>query len=177
MNRFTILNFKFKNSSKGVTLFIAVSIMAVLLFVSVAIANIAVKSSLFASSGRDSQFAFYAADAGMECAVYWDTRFDPSYFDVSTTSPSTSISCGGQTLTTGAAIVGTSTLTRIGGEGVNNTLSTFGFILNQGSNSVPHCAIVTVLKTGATTYIKSRGYNSCVVGNPRRVERGIEVTY
>jgi hypothetical protein len=39
------------------------------------------------------------------------------------------------------------------------------------------CAEVTVAKTGATTTIDSRGYNSCNLGNPRRVERGIRITY
>ncbi len=75
------------------------------------------------------------------------------------------------------AIMGTSTLTRIGGGGSSNPTSVFGFIMNTGSNPVSHCTIVTVTKnTNGTTYVKSRGYNTCA-SNPRRIERGIEVTY
>jgi hypothetical protein len=169
-----ILNFKLKIGAKrGMSLLIAIGIMSILLFVAFAIVNITLKSTLFASSGRDSQFAFYAAEAGMECALYWDTRFDPSYFDV--TTPTGPISCGGDAnIATNDTIVGTSTLTRIGG----NLVSVFGFVLNTGNNPVTHCAIVTVTKNvNGTTYIKSRGYNTCDTSNPRRVERGIEVTY
>lgn len=164
-----------KNKQSGVTLFIAVVIMGILLFISFAVSNITAKGSLFASSGRDSQFAFYAADAGIECAIYWDTKFDPSKFDPSVSgSP---ITCAGSTITSGQAIPGQSTTTLIGGGG-SNLISTFSFVLNQGINPVPHCAIVAVTKrVDGTTHIKSKGYNTCDTNNPRRVERGVEVTY
>ena len=77
---------KFKNK-KGITLFIAIVIMGILLFISFAVINIAIKGSLFASSGRDSQYAFYAADSGVECALYWDSKVKPSAF--STGAPAT----------------------------------------------------------------------------------------
>lgn len=161
--------------NKGMTLFIAVSIMGVLLFISFAVINIAIKGSLFASSGRDSQFAFYAADAGLECALYWDSKYDPSKFATSTAG---TITCAGQTISTGTIISGTTTVSRIGGGGSANPTSNFGFTMNQGTNPVTHCVIVSVTKNlNGTTYIKSRGYNTCDTSHPRRVERGIEVTY
>jgi hypothetical protein len=56
--------------------------------------------------------------------------------------------------------------------------SIFYFDMNQGTNAVPYCAIVTVTKdTDGSTHIYSRGYNTCDISNPRRVERGIEVDY
>lgn len=64
----------------GVTLFIAIAIMSILLFVSFAVVNISIKSSLFASSGRDSQLAYFAADSGIECDLYWDSKNTPSAF-------------------------------------------------------------------------------------------------
>ena len=165
---------KFSNK-KGMTVFIAVAIMGVLLLVSFAVVNVAIKSTLFASSGRDSQFAFYAADAGLECALYWDSMSTISKFDPAT--PGSPINCGGGTLTTGSAITGTSTATLIGGGGGNPT-STFGFVMNKGINPTNACAIVMVTKNlDGTTYIKSRGYNTCDITNSRRVERGAEVTY
>ncbi len=157
-------------------MFIAVAIMSVLLLVSFAVVEITIKGSLFATSGRDSQYAFYAADAGIECALYWDTKFEPSKFATSTVgSP---IQCGGSTISAGQAIAGTTTQSRIGGGGNGNPTSVFGFTLNQGTNPVPHCVIVTVTKlANGSTYVKSRGYNTCVANNPKRVERGVEVTY
>ncbi len=171
-------------NKNGMTLFIAVVIMSILLFISFAVINIAVKGSLFASSGRNSQFAFYAADSGVECAIYWDSKpVTGSAFATSTNgSP---ISCAGyDNISTGQAISGSSTaITLIGNGGSANPTSVFGFALDKGANPVDGCAIVTVKKyyDGSPlvlkTYIKSRGYNTCDIGNPRRVERGVEVTY
>lgn len=163
--------------NRGITLFISVVIMSILLFVSFAAVNIAFKSSLFASSGKDSQYAFYAADAGMECAIFWDSKSDPSKFDVTTSgSP---INCGGHSMSNGQTISGTTTVTTlIGGGGASNRTSKFGFVMDQGTNSVQYCAIVTVTKNAdGSTYINSRGYNTCDTANPKRLERGIEVTY
>ncbi len=166
------------NSSRGVTLFIAVTIMAILLFVSFAIINIAVKSTLFASSAKDSELAFFAADAGVECAIFWDTKNSQSQFATSTDgSP---INCSAYSISTGNSISGTTTLSRIGGGGNSNPTSVFGFVMDQGSDPSPYCVIVTVTKyysgSKPKTYIKSRGYNTCSDSN-RRIERGEEVTY
>lgn len=166
----------------GMTVFIAVIIMSIMLLISFAVVNIAVKSSLFANSGRDSQYAFYGADAGLECALYWDSKFDS--FATTTDGVPRTISCAWQPTTgSGSAISGTSTLARIGGGTDANPTSVFGFDLNSGSSANPlrYCAIVTVKKyysgLNLMTYIKSRGYNTCDTSNPRRVERGVEVTY
>lgn len=157
------------------TLFISVVIMSILLFISFAVVNITLKSTLFASSGRDSQYAFYAADSGIDCVLHWDLKYDPSKFATSTSgSP---ISCGGGSIANGQAIPGGG-VTMIGGGGNANRTSTFYFNLNQGSNPLPYCTIVTVTKNlDGTTYVKSKGYNTCDTSSPRRVERGIEVTY
>jgi len=166
------------NSRKkaGMTLFIAIVIMGLLLFISFAVINITIKGSLFATSGRDSQYAFYAADSGMECAIYWDSQVDPSKFDTSTAS---SITCAGLSVSGGDTIYGTSTPARIGGGGSSNPTSVFGLKFNlTGNNPVSSCAIVTVTKNAnGTTHIYSRGYNTCDTSNPRRVERGVEVSY
>jgi hypothetical protein len=162
--------------NRGMTLFIAIIIMGILLFISFAVVNITMKSTLFASLGRDSQYAFYAADSGIECAIYWDSKFEPSKFATSTSgSP---INCGGMAILDGQAIPGSALPTMIGGGGIINPTSIFYFDMNRGSNPVPYCVIVTVTKNiDGTTYIKSRGYNTCDIANIRRVERGVEVTY
>jgi len=166
-----------KKSEKGMTLFISIAIMSILLLISFAVVNITIKSTLFATSGRDSQFAFYAADAGIECAIYHDSKFEPSKFATSTAG---SITCATQTVTTGSQTVPVNPTqsSRVGGGGAGNPTSIFYFNLNQGTNPTPACAIVSVTKNvNGTTFIRSRGYNTCDTTNPRRVERGIEVTY
>jgi hypothetical protein len=166
-------------NQKGMTLFIAIVIMSVLLFISFAVINIALKSILFASSGRDSQYAFYAADAGLECAMYFDSKFD-KFNAITDGSP---INCDGvNDISTGGLISGSSETAKIGGVGLNNP-SIFGFTLNNGSNAMHYCAIIRVTKSqniidgSISTHIDSRGYNTCDTANLRRVERGIEVTY
>jgi Tfp pilus assembly protein PilX len=169
-------------SNKGITLFIAVIVMSILLFISFAVVNVSLKSTIFAFSGRNSQFAFYAADTGLECALYWDSKFDAF-----ATSTSETIFCAGNGIAgTGQPLYGTTTLGRIGGGGDANPTSIFSFLMNPPTVS-SSCAVVTVTKyyndvdgdgsLDLVTYIKSRGYNTCDVSNPRRVERGIEVRY
>ena len=165
------------------TLFIAVSIMGILLFISFAVVNITIKSTLFDSSGRDSKFAFYAADAGLECALYWDSKFDAFSTSSHPLLLDNTVYCGGSGIMTNQALYGTSTLGRIGLGGDANPTSRFSFIVDYRLGVSSPCSVVTVYKyyTGSPlvlkTYIKSRGYNTCEMTNPRRVERGIEVTY
>lgn len=62
--------------NRGITLFISVVIMGILLLVSFVVVDIAIKNTFFASTGKDSQLAFFAADSGIECALYWDSKAD-----------------------------------------------------------------------------------------------------
>ncbi|HAT68680.1 MAG TPA: hypothetical protein DCS20_03615 [Candidatus Yonathbacteria bacterium] len=39
------------------------------------------------------------------------------------------------------------------------------------------CADVVITSNGLSTTTKVYGYNTCVVTNPRRVQRGLEITY
>lgn len=170
------------------SLFVAVVIMGVLLFISFAAVNIAVRSTISASLGRESQYAFYAADAGLECAIYWDSV--PVGGSAFATSTPGSVTCAGQTMVTGSDISGTTTNAFVGGglDDLTKRTSTFGFDFSQVTGAKPYCVIVTVTKSykdkmpidgyeeTLETYIKSRGYNTCD-SNARRVERGIEVTY
>ncbi len=81
--------------NKGFTIFIAMIIMATLLLISSSVVSLAVKQATLASAGRSSQAAFYAADSGIECALYWDVNNpngEQSAFSITETSP---ITCNG----------------------------------------------------------------------------------
>src|SRR3989344_2582509 len=58
--------------SAGFTILYAVLVATLLLSISMSIYNISYKQYILASSAVDSQVAVYAADAGLECALYWD---------------------------------------------------------------------------------------------------------
>src|SRR3989344_8498174 len=67
---------------RGFTLLLAALVSSVVLAVGAAIFSIAQKQVTLSVLGRDSQFAFYAADTAAECALYWDFRCN--YFASST---------------------------------------------------------------------------------------------
>jgi len=156
--------------NKGFTLLVAILITSVFLIVSFAVINVALKQLILANSAQESQYAFYAADSGTECAVYWDLKNTTSSFDPSTPG---SISCNGQTITTGSQTVPTvPTQPSLIGGGGSNTTSIFSIDFTKG------CVIVRVTKapSGMTT-VNSRGYNTCSSTAIRRFERGVTLTY
>lgn len=155
-------HFKQLNKEKGITLFIAILITGTLLLISVAIVTLAVKEAFLSSTYRDSQYAFYAADTGAECAIYWDVNNPNSVSAFATTSAITRIFCLGNTIDP----------VRVVSAGGNGT-STF----HIDYQSEPYCADVIVAKNAdGTTKIESLGYNNCTT-NPRRVQRAVRVTY
>ena len=81
-------------SSRGFTLLLAALVASIVLALGTSIFELAQKELTLSSTGRDSQFAFYAADTAAECALYWDVRF--AYFG--TTTPTVSPTCDSQLL-------------------------------------------------------------------------------
>ncbi len=155
------------NYKRGIALYIAITVTGALVLVSYAIIEIALKQIAISSIGRDSQQAFYAADTGAECAVYWDIK-NPTNAGVSAFATDTpnAINCNNQpltpTLTIGTNLAGTST-----------------FRMFFGTD--PYCADVTVGKSyvgsNRKTTIESRGYNTCDTTAPQRVERAVRISY
>ena len=151
------------DTPRGFTLLLAVLTSSILLALGFAIFNIINKEVVLTSAGRESQFAFYAADSGVECALYWD--FQNNAF--ATSSPLTDIQCGG------ASVALTRNYEPIG----DTYTTTFSFSL--GSTQSDPCSSVEVVRNHnpTRTTIQSSGFNSCVTTNPRRIERAIRVQY
>lgn len=155
-----------KTDSKGIALYIVISITAALILVSYGIVESALKQVTISSIGRDSQEAFYAADSGAECAIFWDVKnpTNPGASAFATTTAQ-NISCNNTTIN--------------GVGGPSNSPATFrlDFVTTSGT----YCADVTVTKSYAgnlpTTKIESKGYNTCDVTATQRVERAIRITY
>lgn len=144
-------------SNKGFALFVAVVTVSILLSVSFAIINITLKELTLSMSGRDSQYAFYASNAGLECALYWDFKGnDP--FSPYTEFGGNEIICNG--------------ISKDVGDG---WVSNFNLIFAKS------CVDVEITKSfdgvSTTTIINSRGYNTCNKNNVRRIERAVRVSY
>lgn len=172
-----------KKNTKGFTLLIAIVTTSLLLIVSFVVVNIALKQLVLANAAKESQYAFYNADSGTECAVYWDlqgsTTGAPSEFDLSDTIPPHSIVCNGQpAITTSSQTVNTTPLQHsiIGGTDAATNPDGAGTSIFE-LDFVKGCAIVRVIKAGGLTTIDSRGYNDCTIGALRRYERGVQLAY
>ncbi len=151
-----------KNKNGFVILF-AVTLAALLLTISLGISNIAFRELRFSTNARDTNDAFFAADTGIECALFHD-RADQNKFPIA--GPAVNISC-----------------TQV--DTVPNPPSFSGgsysfAVVGLGSAGMS-CAQITVTKTATPlTTIVSKGYNNggsnCVPG-ANSIEREIKVTY
>lgn len=168
---------KGKPAEKGFAMLFAVLTASVLLSVGLSIFNLTVKELVLSSSGRESQFAFYAADTGIECAFYWDFK-GTAIFATSSASRTP--------VPSNPDCVATSTLQHFNiNPSISNTTSaTTNFSLtipNAEGGTSPYCVSVVVKKEDnagiIATTIDSRGYNTCDTSDPNRVERAIRVRY
>lgn len=173
-------------NNKGFTLLFASLIVSLILSISLAIAHISLSQIILSSAGRESQKAFYNADSGLECAMYYEynvPRNDGTpFFATSTVSnPPAGLGC---------ASVSAVKISVTKGTGVNATTTT-SFSINPPTFSDPilgswTCLVdepsfeVKVSKTSNVIYpgavnvlIESRGYNTCDDTNLKRVERGL----
>ncbi len=171
------------NSQKGFTLLLAALISSIVLALGTAIFQIAQKEIQLSSIGRDSQFAFYAADTAAECALYWDFRCN--YFATSTTG--IYASCGSPNPTCNAqAMNATGRPVQGAPSPYPYTMTSVKMNLFQGVIPGPFCAEVYVEKTldavsGAIrTTIHADGYStSCetINTNADALQRTVELHY
>lgn len=166
-----------ERSAGGFALLVAVIFMSVMLTFGLALGSLAYKQEILASAGLESQYAFYAADAGLECALYADQNNggQPSLFTYPSTNPGTApkMTCDGLQAISASGVWSLSRWV------VTERLSL------DSTTAHPRCADITVYKpnpasAGGSTYIFSQGYDvacGALTTNPRLVSRGIEVHY
>jgi len=152
--------------SRGFVILFAVVISSILLAIALGVSDIAFREVKFGTSAKDANDAFFAADTGVECALYYD-RFDKNVFIELESEISIPMICAGLPI----ALIGTS--------------SPWSFnVVKLGSNS-RSCAKVTVSKNYESfptlTTVISKGYNTgnnyCESPDSNRVERELEVIY
>jgi len=151
------------SDKRGFVVLFTVLISVIILVMALGIFNIALKETELTISAKESNFAFYAADAGSECALYYDLK-EGAFLPLSTIVPQ----CRNGEVDSYDAIT--------------PTLFTFEFDVSERG-----CAKVEVNKNfviGGTSYTRiiSQGYNiDCprldTYDTNRIVERLLEVTY
>jgi hypothetical protein len=162
---------------RGFTLLLAALVASIVLSLGTSIYEIAQKEVALSSIGRDSQFAFYAADTIAECALYWDFRY--SYFASTTPADpaAQNPTCDGQVLNaqgrSGGSYPYTMTSAQI--DLFSDTRATGGY-----------CAQVAVTKSldpqthAIRTTIHGDGYNvncASLLTAPQALQRSVELTY
>ncbi len=170
MNKKTTLNFKL-STNDGIALFIAVLMGSIALTIGMGILGITIKELKISSLSRDSMNAFFAADTGLECALYWDDiRTAKSPNSIFATSTDLIFPANGNSnqnkLCATIDITNNWSVNPISGTEAETTFS----IINP-------CSTVVVIKNNGSTKIDSRGYNTCDTSSARRVERGLRITY
>jgi len=148
----------FHHTHRGFTLLIAVVLASVALAVGTSLLNIAYKQVILASSARQSQVAFYNADAALECALYFDQQQNLFAYAAS----SGNVSCNAQS----AAVTFNNT----------GTPRTRTFTIPCSGSGTAGSVTIYKWITGSTT-IFANGFNTCDSTNERRIERGLKVTY
>jgi len=158
------MNYKFikKNNQKAFVSMIALLLANVFLVIGLSVFNIALREVILSSGSKESLFAFYAADGGMECALYWDIQEDA----FSTSTPASTLNCSEQN-----AII--NTYLDCGIDGLDCVRMDFRLDYDSGA-----CVKVDVFKSAeGNTIIRSFGQNSCDPLNQRKVERAWQVMY
>ena len=59
--------------NKGFVILFAVTLAAILLSIALGVSEVAIKENSFSTSAEDTDNAFFAADTGTECALYYDS--------------------------------------------------------------------------------------------------------
>lgn len=174
-----------RSAHAGGTLLIALVIASVVLSIGISVSGIVSKELILLSITRNSGSAFYAADGALECALYWDVK-NPNNETVFATS-SSSIPPINNIYCWGTSDVRAENISNCPGsgwcieQGATRATTTFMVRFDQNDSGMP-CAEVRVSKEDMggnviRTTIDARGRSSCDSNNPRRVERGLKVSY
>lgn len=163
--------------NRGFTLLFASLVVSLVLSIGLSIASVSLKQFLLASSGRESQAAFYNADTGIECALYYDRgKVDGFAFPTDSSDVAGTLICNGQVADGQiiASIPNATTTTRyeINPAGLTCNVNSKSFAIEVDKDEINPAGSELF-----NTEIRARGYNTCESTNPRRVERGLKVKY
>ena len=158
---------KIKKNNRGFVILFAVTLSSILLAIALGVANIALKEVKFGTSAKNTNNAFFAADTGAECALFYD-KLSGSSFPIE--GPATPINCASATITPSFS-------------GTSDTGS-YDFKITSLGSLGASCAKVNVFKDKSVTprlvAITSNGYDvgdaNCNSTNSNRVERELKIS-
>ena len=180
------INYQLSTGPRGFTVLYAALVASLLLAVGLTIFDITYKEVVFSAVARDSNFAFYAADTGIECALYWDFKYtgtanahSGSVFATSTNSapPSSGVDCNNLDIAAaGGPPPPASPSPWIVTKSAASATTEFWVTFSPQA----YCVDVTVAKSGTTniaTRVTANGYNTCSQSDQTRIERSLQTNY
>jgi len=187
-----------QKTNHGIALLISIVIASLVLVIGLGILNIAIKEANLSMYNKESGKAFYAADTGIECAMYWDFKAPLGQPSFATSSGSGAVSSKSETEDFFCARQkfnphDTPEFDEWSAPLKDSTSATTTFKFSAWAVGVGYdplsvenpCVEVTIAKyqgmSGsvfvARTTIDSIGYNNCNINKKYRVSRGIRVQY
>lgn len=160
---------------KGFVILFTILVSTIIMLIGLGIYSIATRETVLSGTAREAQYAFYAADAGVECALYAqnldNTGSGGSLHIDANSNGGAPFDCG-----TGQVV--------ITGQGTVSTPFEFSLVVDQNQKT---CAKVSMLDSTSLAgspirRVLSQGYNICngtapLKTNPILVERDLDTTY
>lgn len=148
--------------NRGIALLFTLLIIGVAISLSIGIFNIILGELEIGEGARESTRAFYAADSGAECILYWDLKEHAFVFD-----NEKAITC------ISANPLFTRSSQTVDGKAATVYQATVPMTLTNDA-----CVSLTVIKfTDGSSRVSALGENTCNPAATRVVQRGLEVNY
>lgn len=146
-----------KKLNGGFVILFTILTCAVILLIGFGIVSVATRETVLSSTAREAQSAFYAADAGIECALYAQTNGD---FD----KLGKDVNCGQTSFK------------------IKNIPFNFDIMLEIPESNQITCARISVFNEGTARRVIAQGYNLCnddgeALMLPNLVERVLDIRY
>jgi hypothetical protein len=153
------------SAKSGFAMLFTVLVISIILAIALGIADLTYKQTILSSLARDSQLAFYQADSGVECGMYYDMKGN--------LTRGTTLDSGGST--DGAPhqfACGNNTMSLVPGQSYADH-----FVYQEDITGNTPCFSVIFDKTDPIKdLVSARGFSTCA-STPQQVERGLEVRY
>lgn len=163
----------------GFALLLSLIITSILLIVGMGVSGVAFREIQLSSFGNQSEIAFYAAETGLECALYWDKVKSPYLPNNNGFATSTFVAFSSDVTSGTIDCAGNSSL---GFNIASSPSDTVEFTINNPYVKVTITKDFSSDPQGrkqddmhAITTITATGYNTSVASDPRRVGRVLEL--
>ncbi len=162
-------------AQSGFAMLFTVLIVSLILSIAVSISNLTLKQAVLSGLAKDSQIAFYQADAAVECGIYRDVKLIDPATSLGIFSLDKTVLEVPQTFYCGNQLMVFDEQASIAVSDKNYFVYTFE---NQDQREPCYKIIFdkTFIQNPSYALIQGYGYNICQ-DHPRRVERALEFKY